>query len=52
MDPPKKGSATLPSYKSRGAALYALEVPQGWFAENRIEAGMKFSFLDRETQVK
>ena len=33
-------------------ALYALEVPQHWFEENRIEENMKFSFLDRQNQLE
>lgn len=29
----------LPSYPSRGPAQYALEMPSGWFAKNKIEVG-------------
>lgn len=30
------------SYPSRGAAMYALEVPQGWFSRKKIKVGAKF----------
>lgn len=33
---------TPESYPSRGAAQYALEVPQGWFARKKIKIGAKF----------
>lgn len=34
------------SYKSNGPAVYALEVPIGWFTRMNIKPGEKFSFLD------
>ena len=34
-------------YLSVSPALYALEVPQGWFVKHQIKPGMKFSFRDR-----
>ena len=46
MSPPSLHTNTYPSYQSKKAALYALEVNQGWFKENEIEPPMKFSFLD------
>ncbi|MBS0626058.1 MAG: DUF192 domain-containing protein [Verrucomicrobia bacterium] len=33
-----------PLYKSSAPAVYALEVPQGWFEKHKIVPGMKFSF--------
>lgn len=47
MDPPVS-SDFLPTYKSLAPAVYALEVPQGWFLKNQIEPGAKFTFLDRK----
>ena len=43
MDPPT-GNVVL-RYQSIAPALYALEVPQGWFRKYGIELGAKFSFL-------
>jgi hypothetical protein len=50
MDPPI--SNTLIKYRSRSPALYALEVPQGWFEKHRIKRGEKFSFVDSSTSIK
>jgi len=38
-------------YRSRAPALYALEVPQGWFEKHQIGQGAKFSFLDPQNEV-
>lgn len=38
----------LPTYHSKGPALYALEVSQGWFQKHGITPPMRFSFLDPE----
>ena len=48
MDVPS--GSTLLRYRSTSPALYALEVPQGWFEKHGIDRGAKFSFLD-ETKV-
>lgn len=32
----------LPRYVSTEPAMYALEVPKGWFSKNKIKPGMKF----------
>lgn len=50
MDPPI--GKTLLRYRSTAPALYALEVPQGWFEEHGIAVGDKFSFLDPKNQVQ
>jgi len=50
MDPPT--GFPLHKYRSSSPALYALEVPQGWFAKHRIGPGVKFSFLDQSDQVQ
>ena len=42
--PPCTVDPSLPCFKSLKPALYALEVPQGWFEKHGIEPGMKFSF--------
>lgn len=50
MDPPT--SPFCPSYKSKAAARYALEMPQKWFSKNKIQPDMKFSFHDPSPSVK
>jgi hypothetical protein len=44
--PVAKKGRPLPTYSSSGLALYALEVPQGWFTRHKIGPGAKFSFLE------
>jgi uncharacterized protein len=39
-------------FKSSRPALYALEVPQHWFAAKRIERGMEFSFLEPQESIE
>ena len=51
MDPPEKGKP-LEKYYSDGPALYALEVPQGWFKQHEIGPGDKFSFLDPANEIE
>lgn len=34
----------LPRYESSEPAMYALEVPKGWFTQNKIKPGTKFRF--------
>ena len=46
MDPPVGN--TFIRYKSAAPALYALEVPQGWFKNHQIGAGASFAFLEPE----
>lgn len=36
-----------PIYKSQKPALYALEVPLGWFRNNQIQLGQKFRFVEK-----
>ncbi len=36
------------TYRSAGLAKYALEMPKGWFAKNKIEVGTTFSYVDPE----
>jgi uncharacterized protein len=50
MEPP--AGPKLVRYRSTAPALYALEVPQGWFERHDIERGAKFSFLDPSVQVE
>jgi len=38
---------TQTTHPSRGAALYALEMKKGWFAEKGVGPGMKVDGLDR-----
>ncbi len=52
MEPQPKRADWYPHYLSNKPALYALEVPKGWFNKNKIRQGMKFSFLDRPISVK
>lgn len=44
MDPPI-GEKFI-KYRCTALALYALEVPQGWFEKHKIQIGEKFSFLE------
>ncbi len=50
MDPPI-GKEYI-RYRCTAPALYALEVPQGWFEKHKIEVGDKFSFLESQDSVK
>ena len=45
--PPCTQEPALPHFTSSSPALYALEVPKGWFERHNIRPGMKFSFLDQ-----
>lgn len=38
--------------QSEKPALYALEVPEGWFAKHKIAPGAKFSFLDQSNPLE
>jgi uncharacterized membrane protein (UPF0127 family) len=49
MDPPEDDH--LIRYKSSVPALYALEVPQGWFEKEGIQYGAKFSFLNSVNEI-
>ncbi len=42
---------SLASSKSQAPALYALEVPQGWFAANKIGPGAKLSFRHQNKKL-
>lgn len=35
----------IPSYPSKSAAQFALEVPQGWFEKHGIKKGITFEFM-------
>jgi uncharacterized membrane protein (UPF0127 family) len=50
MDPPFQ--EPYPLYKSKTPALYALEVPQGWFRKKKIKPGVKFSFLSDQNHIE
>lgn len=39
-------------YRCTAPALYALEVPQGWFERQGIRRGDKFSFLDEKNRIE
>lgn len=43
MSPVGPGADSWPTFESKSPAQYALEVPQGWFARNHIQPGMKFT---------
>ncbi len=36
-----------PSYSSEKLAMYALEMPAGWFKKNKIPVGVKFEFVEK-----
>jgi uncharacterized membrane protein (UPF0127 family) len=44
MVPAVAGEASPRVYNSAAPAMYALEMPKGWFARNKIEKGATFSF--------
>lgn len=45
MIPAVAGELRPKTYVSAKPAMYALEVPKGWFARNKVELGSKFFFL-------
>lgn len=47
-----EAQAEFPFYNSSGPAMYALEVPQGWFVRNNIKVGDQFSFSDEMGKKK
>lgn len=50
--PSCKENSSLKSFRSKAPALYALEVPRGWFKKHNINPGMKFSFRDPSKSVQ
>ena len=44
MTPAIMGAVMPTIYASNGEAMYALEMPKGWFAKNKVKVGSKFSF--------
>lgn len=46
MEPAVMGAQFPPSYPSKAPAMYALEMPKGWFAKNGIKIGDSFSFAE------
>jgi uncharacterized protein len=46
MFPPSKDQTKLPTYPSGGPAMYALEVPLGWFRRNGIKTEVHKLELD------
>jgi uncharacterized protein len=45
MVPAAIGDRLPPSYPSRAPAMFALEMPKGWFKRNKIDLGATFSFV-------
>jgi len=48
MPPHEAKSEPHSIYRSSRPALYALEVPMGWFRKNQIQAGEKFRWVNSE----
>jgi uncharacterized protein len=46
MVPAVMGQIQPPSYPSKKPAMYALEMPKGWFARKGVKIGARFSFVD------
>ena len=46
MIPATAGELNPKTYPSRAPALYALELPKGWFARNKVEPGTRFTFIE------
>jgi uncharacterized protein len=45
MVPAAIGDRLPPSYPSKAPAMYALEMPQGWFKRNKVAVGATFTFV-------
>ena len=41
-----------PIFKSKHLSCYALEVPAGWFDDNKVYPGAKFSFHDQKNRLE
>jgi uncharacterized membrane protein (UPF0127 family) len=46
MVPAVAGEANPKTYTSKKPAMYALEMPKGWFSRNKVVLGAKFSFKE------
>ena len=46
MAPPENEGSSLPIFKSKVPCKYALEMPTGWYKENNISLGDKFTWKD------
>lgn len=51
MEPAVMGEAYPRSYPSRLPAMYALEMPKGWFTKNAIKIGQSFSFAQEANKM-
>ncbi|MGE4132263.1 MAG: DUF192 domain-containing protein [Bdellovibrionales bacterium] len=40
-------SMQIPTYRSRGPALFAIEMSKGWFAKNKIKTGDRLSLVSK-----
>lgn len=49
MIPAVAGDANPKNYPSALPAMYALEVPKGWFSINKIRIGASFIFVEKKT---
>ena len=47
MVPAVAGEVAPRTYNSVRPASFALEMPKGWFAHNKIESGAHFTFFDK-----
>lgn len=45
MVPAVLGERELKTYSSRLPAMYALEMPKGWYSKHRIKSGTAFTFV-------
>lgn len=52
MVPAVAGELHPRSYPSKHPAKYALEMPKGWYARNKILLGAKFTFADSENSKR
>ena len=47
MVPAVMGAQSPKLYPSKANAMYALEMPKGWFAKNKVKIGSSFSFISK-----
>lgn len=50
MVPAVMGEAFPKNYPSKAPAMYALEMPKGWFARKSVKIGQRFSFVDEPSK--
>ena len=52
MVPAVMGEMFPKNYPSKAPAMYALEMPKGWFTRNGVKIGQRFSFVDEPSKSR